>query len=91
MGIGPITNILPLLASSIQPAFDVPATPRVENSARTSDETYSPSKGKSAGGSEDDGAEDAFADLEDEESEIEMEHGIPAAERDSNGQVNFFA
>ncbi len=39
---------------------------RVENSARTGDETYSPSNRKSSRGSEDNGAEDEFDDLPDE-------------------------
>jgi hypothetical protein len=52
---------------------------RVENSARTGDETYSPGGGKSARGSEDDGSEDEFVDLPDEEK------------ADPTSKISFFA
>ena len=63
MGIAPITSLLPLSASRAA-AFDLELLPmeRVENSARTGDETYSPSNGKPARGSEDDAPDDDFAD-----------------------------
>jgi hypothetical protein len=55
MGIGPIINLMPLpVARSIQGELDPLPMERVESSARTGDEKYSPSGGKSARGSEDD-------------------------------------
>jgi hypothetical protein len=75
MGITTITNLMPLpparvIGSELEP---VP-TARVENSARTGDETYSPSNGKSARGSEDDGSGDELEELiPDEEAEPETE------------------
>ena len=65
MGITPIVNLTPL-TRSIEPDLEPLPMARVENSARTGDETYSPSNGKSARGSEDDATEDEFDDpLED--------------------------
>ena len=59
MGIAPITNLIPLSQTrTVQAGLDVLPMERVENSARTGDETYSPSNGKSAGGSEDDSSEE---------------------------------
>jgi hypothetical protein len=69
MGITPITSLLPLpVARAIQADLDPLPTARVENSARTGDETYSPSDARSAGGSEENGTEDdSFADTAFEE------------------------
>jgi hypothetical protein len=61
---------------------------RVENSARTGDETYSPGGGKSARGSEDDGSEDEFVDLPDEEK---AESASPTAVIDPTSKISFFA
>jgi hypothetical protein len=88
MGISPITSLTPLSIARPLPR-DLEPLPmaRVENSARSGDETYSPSDGKSAGGSdksssEEDGFEEdgferrlAGADREDELSSIENEDG----------------
>jgi hypothetical protein len=60
---------------------------RVENPARTGDETYSPSGGKSSRGSEDDGSEDEFDKLPDEE---EQSSSQPAAITPAS-QISFFA
>lgn len=72
MGIAPITNLIPLSEGrAVQGTFEPVPMERVENSARTGDETYSPSDGKSAGGSEDDSSEeelDSFELPSDEES-----------------------
>jgi hypothetical protein len=59
MGITSITNLNPMpFARSIRADIEPSPMERVENSARTGDETYSPSGGKSAGGSEDDASEE---------------------------------
>ena len=72
MGIAPITNLIPLSQTrTVQGTFEPVPMERVENSARTGDETYSPSNGKSAGGSEDDSSEeeqDGFELASDEDS-----------------------
>ena len=71
MGIGPITHLMPLpVTRSIQGELDPLPMERVESSARTGDEKYSPSGGKSARGSEDDTPEEEvpqeFIAVEDE-------------------------
>jgi hypothetical protein len=78
MGIGPITNLMPLpVARSIQGDLDPLPMERVESSAKTGDETYSPSGGKSARGSEDDAPdEDA---LHEELFATEEEPGVETA------------
>lgn len=89
MGIGPIANLMPLpLARSIQGAMDPLPMERVENAARTGDETYSPNGGKSARGSEDDASEEElepFTRPEDEEGTDQSgESGPPRV-------ISFFA
>jgi hypothetical protein len=108
MGITPIISLLPLpVARAIQADLDPLPMARVENSARTGDETYSPSGGKSAGGSEensseDNGSEDTafeceFASLqnEDELSSQRNEDGAEAiAQPDGSSEsrpISFFA
>ena len=89
MGISPITNLTQLpQPRSIGSELEPPPMERVENSARTGDETYSPSKGKSARGSEDDGTEDEFVDLPDE---AEAESTAQGAALTPTGQISFFA
>jgi hypothetical protein len=72
MGIAPITNLIPLSQTrTVQGPFEPVPMQRVENSARTGDETYSPSNGKSAGGSEEESSEeekDSFELASDEDS-----------------------
>ncbi len=59
MGITPIVNLTPLpLTRAVEKVLDPLPMERVENTARTGDETYSPSNGGSARGAEDDGPED---------------------------------
>jgi hypothetical protein len=66
MGITPISSLLPLsVARAMQADLDPLPMARVENSPRAGDETYSPSGGQSARGSEDD--LDDFADEADQE------------------------
>jgi hypothetical protein len=98
MGITPIINLalLPLtrtIGSDLEPL----PMERVENSARTGDETYSPSNQESArgpeDGSEDDGPEDGGADdefqnLAGEDDADPTPH--PAAQHPSR-QISFFA
>jgi hypothetical protein len=72
MGIAPITGLIPLSqARTVQGTLEPLPMERVENTSRTGDETYSPSNGKSAGGSEDDTGEeelDSFELASDEEA-----------------------
>jgi hypothetical protein len=97
MGIAPITNLLPLSAGRTA-TFDLELLPmeRVENSARTGDETYSPSSARAANGSESDEDEELDEELEDEaeeepEEEPETLPRIQAQPRDPNRPVSFFA
>jgi hypothetical protein len=63
MGISPITNLMPLaIARTIESDLEPVTMERVEDSARTGDETYSPSNQKSSRGAEDDGAEGDVAE-----------------------------
>lgn len=61
---------------------------RVENTAKPGDETYSPSNGKSAGGSEENESEEALDELPDAS---ESEAGAPEKEQDPTRQISFFA
>ncbi len=89
MGISPITNLTQLpQPRSIGSELEPPPMERVKNSARTGDETYSPSNGKSARGSEDDGSEDEFVDLPDE---AEPESSTQPTATSPTSQVSFFA
>lgn len=99
MGITPIISLTPLpLTRSIGSDLEPLPMERVENSARTGDETYSPSNGKSArgadndgpedGGSEDDGSEDEFQNLAGED---EAESTTQPAGKDPTRQISFFA
>ncbi|MGD0729764.1 MAG: hypothetical protein ABR956_00765 [Terracidiphilus sp.] len=87
MGITPISNLSPLPLARSEPELEPLPMARVENSARTGDETYSPSGGKSAGGSED-GTDEEF---EDTAEETEAESGAAPAERKDSRQISFFA
>lgn len=89
MGITPITNLTPLpLARSIQADIEPLPMERVENSARTGDETYSPSGGKSARGSEDDASDD---DLEQLDDEVGSEPAAPSPNAGQPRPISFFA
>jgi hypothetical protein len=68
MGISPVISLTPLPAvSSIEREFEPLPMQRVENSARTGDETYSPSNGRSSRGAEDDEPEEELEELPVEE------------------------
>ena len=89
MGIAPITGLIPLSqARTVQGSLEPLPMERVENSARTGDETYTPSDGKSAGGSEDDSAEEELDSFElssdDETTDRPSGSGEPRP-------INFFA
>jgi hypothetical protein len=84
MEIGPVTESralsvfkVPPVDSGLSEVFDI------ENFARIKDETYSPSGGESAGGSEDE-----FEDLEDQE---EAESAGKALENGDAPKISFFA
>ena len=98
MGIAPLTNLIPLSqAGKIQGKLEPAPMERVENSARTRDETYSPSKGKSGRGSEDDAEEDGTEDvsfegsLDDAESESASEGAAQPSVPSEPGPISFFA
>jgi hypothetical protein len=89
MGIGPIiTNLIPLpLTRPIEPEIETAPMQRVENSARTGDETYSPSDGRSASGSDDDSTEE-------EMNQADESGDSTAASSDPTNQqrpISFFA
>jgi hypothetical protein len=89
MGISPVTNLIPLpVARSTQGDLDPLPMERVESSARTGDETYSPSGGKSARGSEDDGPEDEV--IEGELMALDDESGGAGATAEPR-TISFFA
>jgi hypothetical protein len=80
MGIVPINNLVPLPTDRAIPSGLEPLPmERIENSARTKDEAYSPSGGKSARNSADDDLEGDAYEGEVDESEDELE-GKPTAE-----------
>ena len=94
MGISPIVNLSPmLLTRALEPDLEPLPMARVENSARTGDESYSPSNRKSARGAEDDGAEEDEAEEEFQElADSDKEHPPrqPATKSPSR-QISFFA
>ena len=94
MGISPITGLIPLsIARPIQAALEPLPVERVENSARTGDETYSPSGGKSACGSEDDADEDDTLKGDDFEmsDESDTEQTDQPTEINPSRGISFFA
>jgi hypothetical protein len=89
MGITPIASLNPLPpARSVESDFEPLPMERVENSARTRDETYSPSSGKSARGAEDDEPE---AELEELPVEDEAEPAAPPTRTPPARPISFFA
>lgn len=94
MGISPITNLIPLrVARPIQAALEPLPMERVENSARIGDETCSPSRGKSARGSEDEATEERT--LEDAPDDPRDESGVEQTKQSNeisqSGTISFFA
>lgn len=93
MGITPITNLMPLPdARVVRGALEPAPMERVEGSARTGDETYSPSGGKSTRGSEDDASDDDDVEVEGEKnSEAAHDAGEEFDSRSSAQPISFFA
>ena len=89
MGITPLTYLTPLpLSRSLQADLDPLPMERVENSARTGDEKYSPSNGRSARGSEDDTPDEELEASEDQASgESPTPFRVPSEPR----TISFFA
>jgi hypothetical protein len=89
MGITPITSLTPLPPTrSIERELEPLPMERVENSARTGDETYSPSNGNSARGAEDDEPEDELEELPAEE---EAESTVLPFRKEPGQPISFFA
>jgi hypothetical protein len=89
MGITPITNLMPLpVARLVQGEMDPLPMERIQSSSRTGDETYSPSGGKSARGSEDDAFEDAPETSDDESADGQTAQPSQAA---VPRKISFFA
>lgn len=88
MGMSPIADISALtLARPSESALEpLLAIVKVENSSRDGDETYSPSDGKSASGSEDSESEDQHDDLPND-----AETKSTANEQNQPHQISFFA
>jgi hypothetical protein len=79
MGIVPITNLIPLPTGRAIPLGLEPLPmERVENSARTKDDAYSPSGGKSTRDSADDDLEGDVYEGEVDESKDELDGGAVA-------------
>jgi hypothetical protein len=88
MGIAPITNLIPLSQTrTIKSELEPMPMERVEDSARAGDETYTPHKGKSSRGSDDD-AED---ELEGMDEEAGGESASPETPGSEARPINFFA
>ncbi len=89
MGITPISNLTELpLPRAVSSELEPLPMARVENTSRTGDETYSPSNGKYARGSEDNESEDQLDNLPDEE---EAESTSQPAAITPASQISFFA
>jgi hypothetical protein len=94
MGMTPISNLTPLLMTrSIEADLEPLPMARVENSARSGDETYSPSNGNAGpspddDSAEDDATEDKFEDLADQEGAEPTAH---TAAKSLDRQISFFA
>jgi hypothetical protein len=84
MGMTPITNLAPLpLSRATEKELEPLPMERVENTARTGDETYSPSQQGSARGAEDNGTEDGSEDSPPEDAVPEEEFQNMAAEENA--------
>jgi len=89
MGITPITNLNPLpLIRSVESDFEPLPMERVENSARTGDEKYTPSNARSARGAEDDEPEEEMEELPVED---ETEPAPPPVRNEPGQPISFFA
>jgi hypothetical protein len=89
MGITPIANLMPLpVARLVQGEMDPLPMERVQSSSRTGDETYSPSGGKSARGSEDDTFEESPRNSDDDSTEGQAAQSSPTS---VPRKISFFA
>ena len=94
MGISPIANLAPLTsARSIQGDLEPLPMERVENSARASDETYTPSGQESARGADDDSSdgENAEDNFEDAKATEESDSSPTPVAQNQKAQISFFA
>jgi hypothetical protein len=94
MGISPITNVGPLtFARSTQGDLEPLPMERIENSARSGDETYTPSSQKFARGADDDSpdGESAEDDFEDATGDTENDSNPTPAAQNQKAQISFFA
>jgi hypothetical protein len=86
MGISPIPSLIPLMITQpVQMEIELPPMTKVENTARSGDETYSPGSGESAGGSE-----EGFGPQEDSD-EGETESTASPTSKAEDRQISFFA
>ena len=91
MGITPITNLIPLPTGRVIPSGLEPLPmERIENSARTGDETYSPSGGRSARGSAGDNLEEDVYEGEADEPEDEAEMAVSLFWSWPSKPINFY-
>ena len=93
MGITPITILTPLsLARTVESDLELMPMARVENSARTGEETYSPSEQQAApspdDSAEEDSAEEEFEDLL---NEANAEPNREPAATPENRRISFLA
>jgi hypothetical protein len=72
MGITPITNLTPLpVTRAVEKGLEPAPMGKVENTARSGDETYSPSKQKPGRGAEGDSSEEEITEEEISEDEFQ--------------------
>jgi hypothetical protein len=99
MGITPIVNLAPLpLTRAVEKVLEPLPMERVEDTARTGDETYSPSNQGSSRGAEDDGPEDDSPDDDGPEEEFQNLAGeddeqpsVQPAEEPLTRRISFLA
>jgi hypothetical protein len=89
MEIGPITGVRALPVVKAPPIdSELPAVFDIEHAARTGDETYTPSRGKSASGAEEDESDDEIENLADTDAADSAE---PAQQPSAGRAISFFA
>jgi hypothetical protein len=92
MEISPISGIRAMPAVKAPPVnSELTPLSDIENNARAGDETWSPSDQRSSRGSEDDGSEDEFDDLDGTDSEAGAESQMLSVEIDPRRAISFFA
>ena len=89
MEISPITGIRALPVVKAQPIdSELPAVFDIEHTARIGDETYTPSRDKSASGAEEDEADDEIENLADLD---EADSAEPVQQPSAGKAISFFA